>query len=241
MSPMTQIEKILSVAAKEIGYKEGHGNKTKYGKAYGLDGVPWCVIFQWWVFQTAGLSSLFYGGKKIASCSALKKYAQSKKQWVTSGYKSGDLVILNFPKTGCETDHIALVESVNGSVLTTIEGNTSAAGSGSQSNGDGVYRKQRDIALVNGAYRPLYDGAVKSVQKPAVKKVSVSCVQVGPGSAGNAVKAVQAILNANLSVGISTDGIYGPKTATAIEQFQSAHHLSPDGIVGRDTWAALLN
>lgn len=214
MSPMTQIEKILSVAAKEIGYKEGRGNKTKYGKAYGLDGVPWCVIFQWWVFQTAGLSSLFYGGKKIASCSALKKYAQSKKQWITSGYKSGDLVILNFPKTGCETDHIALVESVNGSVLTTIEGNTSAAGSGSQSNGDGVYRKQRDIALVNGAYRPLYDGAVK---------------------------AVQAILNANLSVGISTDGIYGPKTATAIEQFQSAHHLSPDGIVGKDTWAALLN
>ena len=53
--------------------------------------------------------------------------------------------------------------------------------------------------------------------------------------------AVQAILNANLRVGLSTDGIYGPKTATAIEQFQSAHHLSPDGIVGKDTWAALLN
>ncbi len=238
---MTQVEKILKTAANEIGYKEGSGNKTKYGKSYGLNGQPWCVIFQWWVFNTAGLSSIFYGGGKVASCSAMRNYAKQHGQWVTSGYKPGDLVILNFPKTGCETDHIALVESVNGSVLTTIEGNTSAAGSGSQSNGDGVYRKQRDIALVNGAYRPLYDGVVKPVQKPAVKKVSVSCVQVGPGSTGNAVKAVQAILNANLNVGISTDGIYGPKTATAIEQFQSAHHLSPDGIVGRDTWAALLN
>ena len=234
---MTQIEKILSVAAKEIGYKEGRGNKTKYGKAYGLDGVPWCVIFQWWVFKTAGLSSLFYGGKKIASCSALKTYAQSKKQWVTSRYKSGDLVILNFPKTGCETDHIALVEKVNGNVLTTIEGNTSSGASGSQSNGDGVYRKQRNVSLVNGAYRPAYDASAANV----IKKVTVSCSQVEPGSTGGHVRAVQAILNANLNAGLSTDGIYGPKTATAIEQFQSAHHLSPDGIVGKDTWAALLN
>lgn len=234
---MTQVEKLLKTAANEIGYKEDSGNKTKYGKAYGLDGVPWCVLFQWWVFKTAGLSSLFYGGKKIASCSALKKYAQSKKQWVTSGYKSGDLVILNFPKTDCETDHIALVEKVNGNVLTTIEGNTSSGASGSQSNGDGVYRKQRNVSLVNGAYRPAYDASAANV----IKKVTVSCGQVKPGSVGGHVRAVQALLNANLNVGLSIDGEYGPKTAAAIKKFQSVKKLSPDGIVGKDTWTALLN
>lgn len=234
---MTQVEKILQTASNEIGYKEGTGNKTKYGKAYGLDGVAWCVIFQWWVFQAAGLSSLFYGGGKVASCSAVRAYAKKNGQWVTSWYKPGDLVILDFPKTGCETDHIALVEKVNGNVLTTIEGNTSSGASGSQSNGDGVYRKQRNVFLVNGAYRPAYDTSAPK----AIKKVSVSCGQVEPGSVGGHVRAVQALLNANLNAGLSIDGEYGPKTAAAIKKFQTSKKLSPDGIAGKDTWAALLN
>lgn len=234
---MTQVEKILKTAANEIGYKEGSGNKTKYGKAYGLDGVAWCVIFQWWVFNAAGLSSLFYGGGKVASCSAVRAYGKQYGQWVTSGYKPGDLVILDFPSTGCETDHIALVEKVNGNMLTTIEGNTASGVSGSQSNGDGVYRKQRNVSLVNGAYRPAYDASAANV----IKKVTVSCSQVEPGSTGGHVRAVQAILNVHLNAGLSIDGEYGPKTAAVIKKFQSAHHLSPDGIVGKDTWAALLN
>lgn len=234
---MTQVEKILKTAANEIGYKEGSGNKTKYGKAYGLDGVAWCVIFQWWVFNTAGLSSLFYGGGKVASCSAMRNYAKQHGQWVTSGYKPGDLVILDFPSTGCKTDHIALVEKVNGSVLTTIEGNTSSGVSGSQSNGDGVYRKQRNVSLVNGAYRPVYGGSTAR----AIKQVSISCGQVEPGSVGGHVRAVQTLLNANLNAGLSIDGEYGPKTSAAIKKFQSVKKLSPDGIVGKDTWTALLN
>ena len=56
---MKQVEKILKTAAAEIGYKEAKTNKTKYGKAYGLYGQPWCVIFQWWVFQQSGLPLLF--------------------------------------------------------------------------------------------------------------------------------------------------------------------------------------
>lgn len=236
---MTQAEKVLKAAAAEIGYKESGNNKTKYGKAYGLDGQPWCAIFQWWIFQKAGLSSLFCGGGKLASCSAIRNYAKQNGQWVTSGYRPGDLVIFDFSGAKTKTDHIGIVESVSGNTLTTIEGNTSSGSSGSQANGDGVYRRKRKSSLVVGAYRPKYDS--DAVSKTGPKKVSVSCTQVESGISGNAVAVVQLLLNANLDTGLSIDGAYGPKTKAAIQKFQAAHKLSPDGIVGKDTWAALLN
>ena len=36
------------------------------------------------------------------------------------------------------------------------------------------------------------------------------------------------------------DGIFGANTAAAVKRFQAAHGLAADGIVGRDTWHALL-
>jgi peptidoglycan hydrolase-like protein with peptidoglycan-binding domain len=35
------------------------------------------------------------------------------------------------------------------------------------------------------------------------------------------------------------DGIFGPQTKTAVEEFQGEDHLTVDGIVGPNTWAAL--
>ena len=35
------------------------------------------------------------------------------------------------------------------------------------------------------------------------------------------------------------DGIFGPKTRDAVKEFQGAHGLTVDGIVGPNTWAAL--
>jgi peptidoglycan hydrolase-like protein with peptidoglycan-binding domain len=36
------------------------------------------------------------------------------------------------------------------------------------------------------------------------------------------------------------DGVYGPKTETAVRAFQSVSGLEVDGIVGPKTWAKLI-
>ena len=150
-------EKILEIAKREIGTVEQSGNRTKYGKAYGMDGVYWCMIFVWWCFQQAGASSLFYGGGKCASCSQLMNWAKSQKKWVTGDYKAGDVLIYDFPGNAIKTAHTGICESWDGCYATAIEGNTSSGISGSQANGDGVYRKRRPKAHIVGAYRPDYE------------------------------------------------------------------------------------
>lgn len=40
-------------------------------------------------------------------------------------------------------------------------------------------------------------------------------------------------------LGVAADGLYGPVTALAATRFQQAHHLTPDGLIGPRTWAAL--
>lgn len=148
---------VLAVAAKEIGYTEQSGNRTKYGNAYGMDGVYWCMIFVWWCFRQAKSSALFYGGGKCASCSQLMNWAKARGKWVTGNYKAGDVLIYDFPGNSIKTDHTGICESWDGYYATAIEGNTSSGISGSQANGDGVYRKRRPKAHIVGAYRPDYE------------------------------------------------------------------------------------
>ena len=148
-------DRVLEAARRELGTVEQSGNRTKYGKAYGMDGVYWCMIFVWWCFKQAGASALFYNGGRCASCSQLMNWAKAQKKWVTGDYRAGDVLIYDFPGNAVKTDHTGICESWDGYCATAIEGNTSIAGS--QSNGDGVYRKRRPKAHIAGAYRPDYE------------------------------------------------------------------------------------
>ena len=142
------VNDVLKIAAADIGYTESppNSNKTKYGEWYGMNGQPWCMMaVQYW-FDQAG-SPLPY---KTASCSALERWYRSNKPGsVYTTPAPGDVVIYNFGHTG-------IVESVSGSKITAIEGNTSAGSSGSQNNGGGVYRRTRSISLATAFLRPDY-------------------------------------------------------------------------------------
>nr|WP_262928402.1 peptidoglycan-binding domain-containing protein [Streptomyces sp. CBMA29] len=65
-------------------------------------------------------------------------------------------------------------------------------------------------------------------------------VTVQQGSSGAAVQAVQSQLNAHGS-SLAVDGSFGAGTNTAVRSFQSAHSLSADGVVGPNTWQALVS
>lgn len=59
------------------------------------------------------------------------------------------------------------------------------------------------------------------------------------GDSGPAVQALQVQLVAQGS-SISSDGAFGPATASAVRNFQSSAGLAVDGVVGPATWTALI-
>ena len=60
------------------------------------------------------------------------------------------------------------------------------------------------------------------------------------GSRSETVRLAQAALTGLGYDAGGADGIFGANTAAAVKRFQAAHGLAADGIVGRDTWHALL-
>lgn len=72
--------------------------------------------------------------------------------------------------------------------------------------------------------------------------VTVTLPVLEKGKDGEEVKAVQALLKGyGYSLGIwGVDGDFGNATVTAVQKFQKKNGLAADGIVGANTWAALL-
>lgn len=238
---MATANDILKVAKGEIGYTEGANNNNKYGVAYGWNNVAWCVQFVWWCFYKAKASALFYGGGRIASCSKLYSYHKTQKV-STSSLRPGDIVFFDFSGKKADTDHVGIVESVSGSTITTIEGNTSSGSSGSQANGDGVYRRKRNLKYITCAYRPAYDGVSNNVEIEEEDTVDITLSVLSKGSEGDQVKTVQRLLSASgYKLGkYGIDGDFGDDTEDAVIAFQKARGLEPDGVVGKDTWTKLL-
>lgn len=53
-------ERMVTIAVKEEGYREGANNSNKYGAWYGLNNAPWCAIFASWCAEHAGYKWFHY-------------------------------------------------------------------------------------------------------------------------------------------------------------------------------------
>lgn len=139
--------KLLDIAEKEIGTTEVplNSNKTKYGKWFGLDGLPWCGIFVSWVFHKAGRPLPKIGFEKgFASCQLALSYF-TKKGMVVTEPLPGDLVFYDFNLDN-RYDHVGIVYQVlhGFNSIEAIEGNTSFT---NERNGGTVMKRVRDITL----------------------------------------------------------------------------------------------
>lgn len=146
---MNMIDNIIDLANKQVGIKENPigsnnviYNTEYYGHPVSGSGYAWCVVFCWWLFKQCGLSYLFFGGSKTASCTTLLNYAKSK-GLTTNNPAKGDLVIFEWENG---QRHIGIIEKVTSKTIYTIEGNCS----------DCVKKMKRDYKNVIGFIHPEY-------------------------------------------------------------------------------------
>lgn len=273
---MAKAADILKIAQSQIGIKEDppDSNHVKYNTqfygrpVYGSK-YPWCCAFVWWVFKEANAPALFYDGQKTAFCPTAMNWFKNKGQFVTGGYRPGDVVFFNFnhnPKN--EPGHIGIIESVNpdGS-LQCIEGNTSLD---CDDNGGSVMRRTRKLSLVVGAGRPAYETGIPGPSptggggysqtdfiKDLQKAIGVAVDGIaGPVTLAHtvtisaqknpnhpAVKPVQQyLLTLNYVQVGAADGQAGPKFTAAVMAYQKDNHCTADGEITaqRHTWKKLL-
>lgn len=126
-------QSFVNTALGEVGYREGSGNRTKYGAEMGCDGVAWCVIFVCWCAKHASAPI----PTTYTAVSEMRSYFERRGKFksVASGYrpKAGDLMIIG-------SSHIGIVLSGGASSCETVEGNYS----------DGVGRVKRSYSEITG-------------------------------------------------------------------------------------------
>ena len=166
---MATVSELLELARRQIGVKESppssnnvRYNTWYYGREVSGAAYPWCMVFVQWVSDQADVKLPV----RTASCGALMRAAKAAGCWVTKGYQPGDVVIYDFPG-GAATDHCGIVESVDGTYISAIEGNTS---SNNDADGGAVERRARKFSQIVGAVRPTYDKEVEEVRYNTVEE-----------------------------------------------------------------------
>ena len=128
---------MVSVAASQVGYVEGPNNSNKYGAYFGHDNEPWCCWFILWCQAQLGVDGQSYG----FNAGVTSFY--DKNNITVDQLEPGDYVCYGTNRAYwiSPRQHAEIFTGFdsNGNLLT-IGGNT---GGGSQSEGDGVYRKTR--------------------------------------------------------------------------------------------------
>lgn len=152
---MSKIDDVLNHAAYRIGYRApddpepgseaGRWLANKMGQPWlagPSESVWWCMAFVSMCFDMAGEIDA------IGGFSYNTDVTKSRMTKVSiEDAQRGDVVLFDWDRDGL-TDHVGIVEANLGDGwLQTIEGNTSPSNAGSQSAGNGVYRRQRSWGI----------------------------------------------------------------------------------------------
>ena len=188
----------------------------------------------------------------------MTELAQKKGIWVErDDYvpAPGDAVVYDWQDDGKgdntgRGDHVGLVESVGGGVISVIEGNMGAGHLVGRRTlaVDGKYIR----GFICPDYKSLAEGdchceggeaARGNPSSPAADKPRTAWVELPVlrrGSSGGHVKTLQILLNRYNKAALAEDGVFGGRTDSAVKAYQTARGLAADGVVGVLTWTQLL-
>lgn len=142
----------LEIAKTQIGVKETAGKNRSsqidlYNKTAGVSlGSPYCAAGIYWSFKTAADSLKVKNIiKQTASANGQYDYCKSKGT-KDSIYKANKSSLIVWKYSNSYNGHIEIINKVlNNGNVETIGFNTSSGASGSQRDGEGVYKRQRNI------------------------------------------------------------------------------------------------
>lgn len=282
---------VLDLARSEVGYHEkasnsqlddptgnsGSANYTKYA-AY-IDSSPdfyngkkngyaWCDVFVDYLFvKTFG----FDRGRQMlcqptesagAGCLYSANYYKQANRWHRTNPKVGDQIFFSY--SAGEYSHTGIVEDVNGSTITTIEGNTD----------DSVGRRTYETSnyRIAGYGTPNWELAIEDWEKPwvvvengtivnssewAQDEDTATAVLYPTPSAENhdwtppllryapedyyaAVCVLQGLLNCRNWDSGRVDGYFGVKTQAAVNKARSFYGMKATSVCDDELWKALM-
>ena len=186
-----------------------------YCDQYNHDSIPWCGLCVAYTMAKANIRPPF-GGTDT-----------DKFLWARSWADDPDYTVLKTPRLGCIVvltrsggGHVTVYESTSGSNYMCRGGNQSDAVNLA------AFPKSNVVALVWPSVEP-----VPIPIDPPADRLPV----LRKGATGPDVVYLQTLLPKWL------DGNFGSTTDALVREFQRSEGLTPDGIVGEQTWAALLD
>lgn len=226
------------------------------------NGFAWCDVFVDWCFVTAyGRDAAQFllcqpNGSAGAGCLYSAQYFQAKGQFYTSP-QTGDQIFFG---SSADVYHTGLVVEIGGGYVTTVEGNSA----------DRVQKCRYAIGASNiyGYGRPAWNanGPQAAPEEPdspgdpivppeapetptgadSTCRVDLPVLMIGDD--GGYVRTAQTLLialgydcgNKPLLGVEKADGEFGRMTEKSVGLFQAKRGLEVDGIIGGETWTALL-
>lgn len=230
-------------------------------------GFAWCDVFYDWLLVAAFGPAI---AKRLlcqpdnsagAGCLYSASYYQQRGQYHQSNPQPGDQIFFTY-RPG-EISHTGIVETVNGATVTVIEGNSS--------DGVARRTYQLGDSRIHGFGRPDWSLAAsvsgtdtgstpkppETVEEPVrpdpaaagFPTCDVTLPELRQGDTGKPVERLQTLLigrgydcgGRRYGGREQPDGEFGPATEVAVKDLQLAAEISQDGVVGSDTWSALIN
>jgi cell wall-associated NlpC family hydrolase len=120
-SESKKVHEILANARKNLGYHEGPNNRNKWGPT----GQPWCSYFATSMWREAGVDIPKYGFTGDVYKWGERHHLAYGKHDLAKQVRPGDAILFGTGPSWAGSEHIGIVEKVDGNKITTIEGNSS--------------------------------------------------------------------------------------------------------------------